>query len=213
MVLLVAWGCYFVDGSRHSSPSRLSGPITSQVSVAPANQAPRPALKAESPQMVVYVTGAVRHPGLYHLPLDARVDDVLRRAGGPTGQADLGAINLAAVVEDGMQVVVPALRSVLQDAEESSQTIRDLSVLSSSSVGLKSHTSHRKTKVQLGEHIPLNHASLTLLLELPGIGAKKAAAIMAYRHVHGLFTSLDSLRLVPGIGPKLLSRLLPFLTL
>ncbi len=58
-------------------------------------------------RLVVHVTGAVRRPGVYALPEGARVQRAVARAGGPTRVADLGALNLAAQVQDGQQVVVP----------------------------------------------------------------------------------------------------------
>ena len=48
--------------------------------------------------MVVHVAGAVRRPGVYRLTADARVDDAVTRAGGPTRRADLSGLNLAAKV-------------------------------------------------------------------------------------------------------------------
>src|SRR5439155_24656599 len=58
---------------------------------------------------VVQVAGAVRRPGVYRLRADRRVDDAVRRAGGPTRRADLAAVNLAAKVSDGQQVIVPVV--------------------------------------------------------------------------------------------------------
>ena len=57
--------------------------------------------------VVVDVTGAVRRPGVYRLPAGARVTDAVDRAGGASGEALLEAINLAARLADGQQVVVP----------------------------------------------------------------------------------------------------------
>src|SRR4051812_47385394 len=59
--------------------------------------------------VVVDVSGAVRHPGVYRLSAGARVDDAVRRAGGTTRRADLTTVNLAAKLEDGRQILVPAL--------------------------------------------------------------------------------------------------------
>ena len=59
------------------------------------------------PDVVVDVTGAVARPGVYRLPAGARVTDAVERAGGATGAAVLEAINLAARLTDGQQVVVP----------------------------------------------------------------------------------------------------------
>src|SRR5215212_3638906 len=55
----------------------------------------------------VHVAGAVRRPGVYRISAAARLDSAIRRAGGPTGHADLEGVNLAARVADGQQVIVP----------------------------------------------------------------------------------------------------------
>ena len=63
---------------------------------------------APAPPVVVHVVGAVQLPGLYRLARGKRVADAVARAGGATAKADLALINLAALVSDGQQVVVPA---------------------------------------------------------------------------------------------------------
>src|SRR3954451_15823017 len=65
-------------------------------------------ISGESGDLVVDVTGAVRRPGVYRMPAGSRVNDAVTRAGGPTGKAELEAVNLAARLADGQQVVVPA---------------------------------------------------------------------------------------------------------
>ncbi|MHB8249502.1 MAG: ComEA family DNA-binding protein [Acidithiobacillus sp.] len=55
--------------------------------------------------------------------------------------------------------------------------------------------------------ININAADAAALDSLPGIGPAKAQAILAYRQAHGPFAQVEDLRLVPGIGPKLLERL------
>jgi competence protein ComEA len=66
------------------------------------------ASQAPSTRLVVYVVGAVRRPGLYRVPQGSRVADAVARAGGVTRKADPAALNLAAPVADGEQVLVPA---------------------------------------------------------------------------------------------------------
>jgi competence protein ComEA len=66
-----------------------------------------PERAAAAPKLVVHVAGAVRRPGLYRLAEGKRVADAVARAGGATAPADTAAINLAAPLADGMQVVVP----------------------------------------------------------------------------------------------------------
>ena len=64
--------------------------------------------KAEGSQdVVVHVAGAVQGPGVYRLPAGSRVTDAVRRAGGFARGASRDAINLAARLSDGQQVVVP----------------------------------------------------------------------------------------------------------
>ena len=58
-------------------------------------------------EIVVDVSGAVRRPGVYRMPGGARVVDAMQRAGGADASADLEAINRAARLTDGQQVVVP----------------------------------------------------------------------------------------------------------
>ena len=60
-----------------------------------------------SRDVIVHVAGAVRRPGVYRLPTGARVTDAVRRAGGLAAAAEEDAINLAARLSDGQQVVVP----------------------------------------------------------------------------------------------------------
>ena len=62
---------------------------------------------ATKKMLVVHVVGAVRRAGLYRLPDGSRIADAVRRAGGATRHADLAAINLAAPLVDGVQVLVP----------------------------------------------------------------------------------------------------------
>ena len=67
-----------------------------------------PERAAAAPKLVVHVAGAVRRPGLYRLAEGKRVADAVARAGGATAPADTAAINLAAPLADGMQVLVPS---------------------------------------------------------------------------------------------------------
>lgn len=85
---------------------------------------PRPALPAAppavadegeppaSPSVLVFVSGAVAHPGLYHLTASARIADALAAAGGLAPGADPGRLpNEAGPVHDGRQINVPFLHA------------------------------------------------------------------------------------------------------
>lgn len=133
-------------------------------------------------RLVVHVVGAVRRPGLYRLDQGDRIADAVRRAGGTTRSADLQAINLAAPLADGSQVVVP--RRV-------SATAAAAGAPSSSPAG----------------PVHLNTATLEQLDELPGVGPVTAQKILDYRTKHGAFSSVDELDAISGIGPARLDQL------
>jgi len=150
-------------------------------SVPPPVHVARSAAPVTAKRVVVDVAGAVRRPGLYRLKEGARVADALARAGGPTGKAQLELVNLAALVADGEQVVVP----------------RQGAVVAVAAGGGTAPTGP----------VHLNSATLAQLDELPGVGPVTAQKILAYRQEHGGFGSVDELDAVPGIGPARLADL------
>ncbi|MDE3100758.1 MAG: helix-hairpin-helix domain-containing protein [Chloroflexota bacterium] len=121
----------------------------------PVVETPEPSAVATAPAFVVVdVAGAVAHPGVVRLPAGSRVIDALLAAGGMTGDADLYAVNKAALLRDGMRVYVP----------------KPGEVVPAGSVGTQSETK-----------IDINHASEPELNTLPGIGPSTAAKIVRSR--------------------------------
>jgi competence protein ComEA len=149
----------------------------------PVLRAPRPARASSSgAKLVVDVAGAVRRPGLHALAPGTRIADALAAAGGATARADVNAVNLAAPVADGEQIVVPA---------------RGTGTAGGSSGATPSPTAP----------LDLNTASLEQLDALPGIGPTTAQKILDYRQEHGSFHSVDELDAVAGIGQGRLEQL------
>jgi competence protein ComEA len=136
-------------------------------------------------KIVVHVVGAVRRPGLYALRDGARIADAVRRAGGTTRKADLEAVNLAAPVEDGLQVVVP------RRAPPVAAGAGEPGTAPAGSPG----------------PVHLNTATLEQLDTLPGVGPVTAQKILDWRQTHGAFTSVEDLDAIPGIGPARLEQL------
>ena len=105
LVVVVALGVRWMQGQA------ARGGAAGAAAAGAAGAAPdAPAVRLEPARgrrALVHVAGAVRRPGVYRLADGARVQDAVRRAGGATSRADTGAINLAARVADGQQVVVP----------------------------------------------------------------------------------------------------------
>lgn len=124
---------------------------------------------------VVHVAGAVRRPGVYRMKAGARVRDAVRRAGGAGTGADLDAINLAAKVADGQQVVVPARgsRAGAPGAAQvslGSATAEELDTLDGvGPVMAEKIVEWRSTKGGIG--------SVDELDQIPGIGPKKLEAL------------------------------------
>lgn len=63
----------------------------------------------DSVDAVVYVAGAVRRPGLYHMRAGDRAADAVARAGGLSETADAAGVNLAARAADGAEIYVPVV--------------------------------------------------------------------------------------------------------
>lgn len=134
------------------------------------------------PRGLVHVAGAVRRPGVYPVAPGDRVIGAIRRAGGPTRKADLSALNLAATLQDGQQVLVPARLPAGATAGGQASGGRT-------------------------GPISLSSADETALDALDGIGPTLAARIVEWRSAHGGFASVDQLLEVPGIGPTRLESL------
>ena len=134
--------------------------------------------------VVVYVSGWVRHPGVFEFHQGQRVIEAIERAGGARPGADLTSINLAALLTDAMQIVV-AKRGQPGAPGGSG---------AASSIGQGGGA---------GEVVVnLNTATLDQLDSLPGIGPALAQRIISYREQHGPFRSVQELLNVSGIGEK-----------
>jgi competence protein ComEA len=178
LVVLVA----IVLGWRQLAPHAATAPLR----VAPIT--PRVAAARSAPAvkpLVVDVAGAVRRPGLYRLEQGARVADAIARAGGLTRRAERTAVNLAAPVADGEQVLVATHGSPAAGAAGGAATAGATGPVS------------------------LSAATAEQLDTLPGVGPVTAQKIVEYRQEHGPFTSVDGLDAIPGIGPAKLADLRP----
>jgi competence protein ComEA len=172
----------------------------SGTSAAASAPAPAIAVQGEDKQpLVVHVAGAVRHPGVYRMRSGSRVDDAVQRAGGPRRRADLSALNLAAELEDGRQVLVP-LR--VPAAQAGATTVPGGATSASSGAA-------GTTGVPAAPVVPLNLNTATAeqLDQLDGVGPATAQHIIEYRQAHNGFGSVEELDQVPGIGEARLAAL------
>jgi competence protein ComEA len=161
-VALGGWLLLGVGTAPGQTAADLLDPFASASASAPA--AARP-----SELLVVDVEGAVLRPGIIELPAGSRVADAVEAAGGYTPKADLSAaaaqVNLAAILHDGQQIVVP---------------ITGAPAAAGSGTGT------------VGGLVNLNSASPEALDALPGIGPVTVQKIVAARSEHA-FSSLDEM--------------------
>ncbi len=141
-------------------------------------------------RVFIHLTGAVASPGVMEVPAGSRLFQVLELAGGATRDADLAAVNLAAVVTDGGQVHVPAVGEAVPPEP------------------VPPGGTGSGPDAPAGS-VDLNTADAAALEELPRVGPVLAERIIAWRVENGPFASTADLDAVPGIGPALLEALLP----
>jgi competence protein ComEA len=183
-VLVVVLGLRVLHTDGGGSAAAASPPASrTSSSAAVSVSAPRAAAGA-----LVHVVGAVRRAGVYRVAAGQRIQDAIRLAGGATARADLQAINLAAKVADGQQIVVPR-----RGAAESASATPGAGGPAAAPVNL-------------------NTATAEQLDTLDGVGPSTAQKILAFRQQHGGFASIDDLTQIPGIGPKKLAALKPQVT-
>jgi len=181
--------------AQHSGGSGSQGVLLTQPSAAPSPavaqagggtaSAAASAQPSAAPDLVVDICGAVVRPGVYHLAAGARVCDLVQAAGGATGHAELTAVNLAATLTDGQQVVVPK---------------RGQPAAIVPAAGASGGSGGSSTPSATAAPVNLNLATVEQLDALPGVGPATAQKIVDYRTSNGAFRSVEDLKNVSGIG-------------
>lgn len=166
-----------------STPGAASAAATHSASASP------------TPTILVHVLGAVRKPGLVHLPKGARVADAIDAAGGLRSDARPGQLNLAAVVADGSQVFIGTPGTPGGE-------LRGQGAASGGSSAAEDGAA---------SPVNLNTATAEQLEALPGVGPVTAQAILDWRSQH-TFARVEQLQEVDGIGPKTYAKLAPLVT-
>jgi competence protein ComEA len=209
-------------------PPVAATPTTAWTTVSPPPRIGR-AASTPPPRAVVYVAGAVPRPGVYTLASDARVRDAVALAGGMRPNADPVAVNLAAHLRDGDEVVVPVRGEPVAPAAGSSRKRgrrgqpvcggtgrgheRRGGSRGSGSTGAGCTSGRhwsRRDEAPPSSPIDLNTANAELLATVPGIGAGLAVRIVAFRDANGPFTTADELLDVSGMTDRRLDAIAPY---
>lgn len=180
---LLAWprGVAVTPGAPGGWPT--SGPATAEAAATVAASGSATA----SSLVVVDVAGAVHRPGVFELPAGSRVIDALDAAGGPLPRADTTPLNLARLLADGEQVLVPR---------------RGASPVGAATPPVPGSST-------APAQLDLNTATFEQLDGLPGIGPVLAQRILDWRTANGGFASIDQLQEVSGIGEATFADLAP----
>ena len=127
------------------------------------------------------IGGCVKEPGVYEVPAESRVFEVIEKAGGLSKDADVSSVNQAETVSDGQKIVIPDKSEVKEQEQAGS-------------------SSAFQTDPQ--GRININNADKTALEEIPGVGPVTAEKIIAYREQNGRFGKSEDIKNVSGIGDK-----------
>jgi len=179
VIAVVLGGFWLLQGSPSRAEDQL--PFATRPATSIATTAEVQSTSTTPSEVVVYVAGAVAAPGVYTLASPARVTDAVAAARGATVDADLDVVNLAATLHDGQRIYVPKVGETVPPV-----VAGDTTVDSAAPAG----------------PVDINTASADQLDVLPGVGPSTAAAIIAYRDLHGPFQAIDQLGDVRGIGPS-----------
>lgn len=183
-------------------PAAGAGPTTSRPDMPDDGAGQVPDVPQEF--LVVHVAGAVASPGLVELPPGARVGDAIDAAGGAVPGAQVDAVNLARPLVDGEQIRVPA------EGEEAAPAADSVAGGATDPGG--GGAAGGGPSGGAGGPVDLNTADAATLDTLPGIGPALSARILEHRAAIGGFTSVEELDDVSGIGPVVMERLRPLVT-
>lgn len=141
----------------------------------------------------VYISGEIKNPGVYEIEDGERLEDLIKKAGGMTNDANDRTLNLAERLEDQMKIYIP------NKNEANSEENNDPSQIESKEISAKSSL------------ININTASKDELMSLPNIGEKRAEAIIEYRKTNK-FDKIEDIKKIRGIGDKYFEALKDLIT-
>ena len=195
------------DASEGAESSSLDNPVGEPVS-------PEDSLEDSTPELRVYVAGAVRQPGVYPLSGGDRLVDAVEAAGGAADDADLEAVNLAMrVVDEGYYYIPAKAAQPVSDAnQETTATVTPMPRFPEAATNRPTTESPDETE-ETGDDgkparlVDLNTATQSELETLPSIGPARGRAIIAYREENGPFAAVEEITAVSGIGQGILDNL------
>lgn len=137
--------------------------------------------QASEQWLYVHVCGAVKNPGVVKVPAGSRACEALEAAGGFTEEASQSSVNLAALLQDGQQLIFPTL--------EEEEVIK------------------KREEAKLSGVVNINTAGPEELCTLPGVGESRAMDIVTFREQNGDFKIPEDIMKVSGIKDSLYQKI------
>lgn len=170
----------------------------------------------------VDIKGAIKKTGVYEVDSGARINDVIKLAGGLKSNASTKYLNLSKKVVDEMVIYVYTnnqIKNMENNSEVKEECIcssEDIKECEGASVIVPGDSGDSLTTGDVADTInkvSINNATKDELMTLSGIGESKALAIIEYRNQNGLFKSLEDIMNVSGIGEKAYSQIKDYIML
>lgn len=158
----------------------------------------------------VDIKGYVLNPGVYSFKKDddARINDLILKAGGLKKDADTSLINLSKKLQDEMTIIIYS-KSEINEYLNNQNNVNNLSEkLEICELNLQNNACIEKEEEEksISKIININLATIDELMTLSGIGKNKAKAIIEYRQ-NNAFKMVEDIKNVEGIGESLYEKI------
>lgn len=168
--------------------------------------------ESEDDYLKVDIKGEIISPGIYSLPINSRVIDVIDKAGGLTENADTTVLNLSKKIKDEMVIIIYSHDQV-EHFKETKEVEKQINTECKNGIGDAKNDACIESDNNYSQGlININTASLEELKGLPGIGDSKAKDIIKYREDNNGFQSIEEIMNVNGIGESIYSQIKEIIT-
>ncbi len=173
-------------------------------------------------ECMVDIKGAVKKPGVYKIPCQKIINDAITLAGGIKSEGTTTNINLSKQISNEMVIrifnkkdLTRALETtaICQTNEIIISSCDEASIIENKPTETPLEPSNNEADEAITTLISINKADLTTLMTLPGIGEAKATSIIKYRNETGLFTKIEEIMNVSGIGEAIFAQIKALITI
>lgn len=191
--------------------------------------------EVEIKKIMVDIKGMVKNPNVYELDENARVSDLIKKAGGLAKDANTDIINLSKKLKDEEVIIIYSNNEMNSFKEEAlskysktavkitcPDTINDACISKTETKTTNDTKNTEKTDSSnqikndditldkdddIDNKININEATKEELMTLSGIGESKAITIITYRSENGNFATIEDIKNVKGIGESVYEKI------